>query len=107
LVDGEVLWAKLKARREAILRELGEGQGLEVEYVSPKGAVILIREIGYYSDNDDLVFLVGTDADTDEECQIVAPPYAVQIVFRVTEKGERREIGFHKDKLPGEKEPDS
>jgi hypothetical protein len=102
MVGAELLWEKLKARREAILRELGEGEGLEAEYVSPSGIVILIRDIGHYSDNDDLVFLVGNDADTGEVCQIIAPPHAVQIVFRMTQRAERPEIGFHKDSLPRE-----
>ncbi len=105
MVGAELLWEKLKARREAIMRELGEGEGLKAEYVSPAGIVILIRDIGHYSDNDDLVFLVGNDADTDEECQIIAPSHAVQIVFRVTQTAKSPEIGFHKDSLPRE-DPD-
>ncbi len=103
MVGAELLWEKLKARREAILRELGEGEELEAEYVSPSGIVIRIRDIGHYSDNDDLMFLVGNDVDTDEECQIIAPSHAVQIVFRVTQTARHPDIGFHKDRLPREK----
>jgi len=101
--SAEILWEKLKSRREAILHSLEEGEGLEMEYVSPAGNVILIRDVGYYTDTDDLMFLVGNDADSDEECQIIVPPHSVQIVFRVTKaKAERPEIGFHTNKLPRE-----
>jgi hypothetical protein len=64
--------------------------------------VILIRDVGHYTDTDDLIFLVGEDADSGEECQVIVPPHAVQIVFRVTKKAERPEIGFRKDGLPKE-----
>jgi hypothetical protein len=110
MVSAELLWKKLKGRQEAILQELGDGEELEAEYVSPKGSLILIRDVGYYSDNDDLIFLLGNDAASKEECQIIAQPHMLEIVFRVAKRAERPaerpvplfRIGFHKDSLPRE-----
>ena len=64
--------------------------------------MILIRDVGHYTDTDDLIFLVGEDAASGEECQVIVPPHSVEIVLRVTRKAERPEIGFHKDRLPKE-----
>jgi hypothetical protein len=64
--------------------------------------VILIRDVGHYSDSDDLVFIVGEHANTREECQVIAQAYMVQVVFRVTQNASRPEIGFHRDRLPKE-----
>jgi hypothetical protein len=102
VVSAELLWEKLKARRDGIRHALEDGQGLAAEYLSPTGNVILIRDVGYYTDTDDLIFLVGDDASSGEECQVIALPHAVQIVFRITQEAQRPEIGFHKNRLPKE-----
>ena len=98
MVSAEVLWEKLKTRQDAISRDLGEDEGLQAEYLAPTGQMLFIRDVGYYSDIDDLIFLVGEDAYSGEECQTIAPPHAVQIVFRVSKSASKhRKIGFEKE----------
>ncbi len=98
MVSAEVLWEKLKMRQDAISRDLGEDESLQAEYLAPTGQVLLIRDVGYYSGIDDLIFLVGEDVDSGEECQIIAPPHAVQIVFRVAKSASKHQkIGFKQE----------
>ena len=98
MVSAEVLWEKLKMRQDTISRDLGEDESLQAEYLSPTGQLLLIRDVGYYSDIDDLIFLVGEDPDSGEECQTIAPPHAVQIIFRVAKSASKyRKVGFIKE----------
>ena len=99
MVSAELLWEKLKARRDEIRQALEDGQGLAAEYLSPAGNVILIRDVGYYTDTDDLIFLVGDDASSGEECQVIALPHAVQIVFRITQEVESPRVGREKARI--------
>ena len=59
MVSAELLWEKLKARRDGIRHALADGQGLAAEYLSPTGNVILICDVGYYTDTGDLIFPGG------------------------------------------------
>jgi hypothetical protein len=79
----EDLRTKLKQREAAILEALDDNEDLIVEYHSPAGAVIRIRAIAYYQDSDDALVLAGWDLHTGHECQIIAPPLTVHLVFRV------------------------
>jgi hypothetical protein len=94
------LRTKLKQREAAILEDLDDNEDLIVEYHSPAGAVIRIRDIAYYQDSDDALVLAGWDLRTGQECQIIAPPLTVHLVFRVIKikegeaTPERRQIGF-------------
>jgi hypothetical protein len=111
MVSGPLLWKKLKARQEALMRDLQDDEGLIAEYVSPAGRVILIREVGYYSDTDALILLVGDDEDTKDECQIIAQPHAVEIVYKVVKKELRKQpikpIRFVVERPPEEEEQTS
>jgi|SRR5215203_3902488 len=100
MISAQDLRDKLKKREAAILDDLDDNEALFVEYQSPAGAVVRIRDIAYYLDDDNILVLGGWDVRTGHECQIVASPLTVQLVFRVVriEEGEpvpeQRPIGF-------------
>ena len=100
MISAEDLRDRLKKREAAILADLDDNEALFVEYHSPAGAVVRIRDIGYYLDSDNALVLAGWDLHTGHECQIIASPLTVQLVFRVVKIEEdeaileRRPIGF-------------
>jgi hypothetical protein len=100
MISAQDLRDKLKKRESAILNDLDENEALFLEYHSPAGAIVQIRDIGYYRDADDALVLAGWDMRTGQECQIIASPLTVQLVFRVVrieeDEGipERRPIGY-------------
>ncbi len=96
-LTAEDMYRKIKVRESAILNDLNENEELVVEYLTPTGRVIRIRDVGYYRDTPDLLFLVGNDVSGDE-CQVIAPVQSVQTVFSIItvkdRQPERRRIGF-------------
>ncbi len=98
LPDAETFRERMKKRESNILSDLDDNEVLIVEYHAPTGMVVRLRDVGYYEDYDDALLLVGVDADTGDECQILASTNAVQMVFRVVKiedgRGDRKRIGF-------------
>ncbi len=98
LPSAESVRERIKKREANILMGLDDNQSLVLEYHVATGMVVQIREVGFYADSDDALLLVGVDADTGEDCQIIAPPNAVQMVFRVVNiedsRGKRKRTGF-------------
>jgi hypothetical protein len=96
-LSGEDLYRMIKVRESAILDDLDDNEELIAEYLTPTGRIIRIRDVGYYRNIPDLLFLVGNDVSGDE-CQVIAPVQSVQMVFSIiTVKDrppERRPIGF-------------
>ena len=94
------LRTKLKQREAAILADMDENEALVIEYHSPAGTVVRIRDIGYYQDSDNTLVLGGWDRLTGDECQIIASPATIHLVFRVIKieedeaRLERRQLGF-------------
>lgn len=103
-LTAEDLYERVKVREAAILGDLNENEDLLVEYLTPTGRIIRIRDIGYYRDIDDLLLLVGNDLVSGDECQVIAPVQIVQMVFSIiTVKDgppERRRIGFRIEEDP-------
>jgi len=79
---------------------MDENEALVMEYHSPAGTVVRIRDIGYYQDSDNALVLGGWDRITGDECQIIASPATIHLVFRVIKieedeaRLERRQLGF-------------
>jgi hypothetical protein len=96
LLSAEELWKRLRLREENIWNDLNGDQVLLMEYHSPTGERIRVDQVGYYEDADALL-LGGTDG-AGNECQIVASPVGLHIVFRIVEFTERQEprrrVGF-------------
>jgi hypothetical protein len=96
MINAEELWNKLRLREANIRDDLHDNQVLFMEHHTPTGETLLIDQVGYYEDAE-AMFLVGTDARTGEECQVIAPPHTVQVLFRIAtveELPERKSIGF-------------
>ena len=91
------VYERIKKREANLRASLDENAALVVEYHAPTGMTVLVSDVGYYENADDALLLVGVDAGTEHECQIIAPAATLQIVFRVVRADHRRprkQIGF-------------
>jgi hypothetical protein len=95
LIGADELQDKLQQRYARIWDDLKENETLRMEYHAPTGEVILVDQVAYYRDTEAVV-LAGYD-DSGNECQVIASPLTVHIIFRVVqiEEGrERKRVGF-------------
>jgi hypothetical protein len=91
------VYERIKRREANLQARLEESAALVVEYHAPTGMIVVVSDIGYYEKADDALLLVGVDAGTEHECQIIVPAATLQIVFRVVRADHRRprkRIGF-------------
>jgi hypothetical protein len=106
-LTGEDFHRMIRVRESRILDDLNDNQELRVEYLTPTGRIIRIRDVGYYRDVPDLLLLIGNDVSGDE-CQVIAPVQSVQMVFSITtvkdRPPERRRIGFSVEDAPQQPE---
>jgi hypothetical protein len=96
MISAEDLWKTLKIREENIRRDLKDNEALFMEYQAPSGQVLVIHQVAYYTDAEAML-LVGSEVGTDHECQVIAAPPTVQVMFRIATEEERlarKPIGF-------------
>jgi hypothetical protein len=94
--SAEDVYERIKKRAANIRASLDENEALLAESHAPTGILFLISDADYYAHVDDALLLVGVEAGTEEECQIIAPAAMLQIVFRVVhaDRRPRKQIGF-------------
>jgi hypothetical protein len=97
LPSAESVHTKLRNRDKALRADLKEGETLVFEYHTPAGEVIYVGDVGYYRDQEALIFQ-GYDSQNNL-CQIIVPPHAVQVIFRVVKtpapSQQKKRIGFY------------
>lgn len=95
MISADELYENLKKREANIWADLEDNEVLVMEYHAPSGEKIRIDQVGYYADSEAML-LVGHDA-TGNECQLIAAPSTLHIVFRVVkleEPRQRNRVGF-------------
>jgi hypothetical protein len=95
MISAEELYENLKKREANIWADLEDNEVLVMEYHAPTGERMRIDQVGYYADSEAMI-LVGHDV-MGNECQLIASPMTLHVVFRVVnleEPRQRNRVGF-------------